>query len=117
MAKTLNFNTIKKKYLTVTFRDEEKTTVMIGTPNKAIMDELVSLNNDLKDMKDENNRTHIDDDTMDDLYRVSAKVISNNKGGVKMSKEKLEELFDFEDMLIFFTAYMEFMEELTNTKN
>ena len=31
---SLNFNNIKKQYLTVTLRDENKTTIMICNPSK-----------------------------------------------------------------------------------
>lgn len=115
MAKTLNFNTIKKRYLTVTFADETKTTVMIGTPTKAIMDELTSLQMNLQGQ--ENNDIENNEDNLNELFETCSRLMSRNKGGIKITKQFLEEQFDIEDILTFFNAYMEFISELTDTKN
>lgn len=112
MAKTLNFNTIKKQYLTVTFNDEKKTTVMIGTPTKSIMNELIALNESLDVDGDS-----ISNETIDELFYVCARVISRNKGGVTITKDFLEDTFDIEDLFTFFNAYMDFVTVLGNEKN
>lgn len=113
MSKPLNFNNVKKQYLTVTLADEKKTTLMIGTPTKALMDDLVLLQSSLETLsKDENNT-----EATGDLYNACAKVMSRNKGGIKITKEYLEEIFDFEDIIIFFNAYMNFISEVTGGKN
>lgn len=112
MAKSLNFNTIKKQYLTITLNDEKKTTIMIGTPTKAIMNEMLSLSDSL-----ESDGDNVSQETIDDLYYVCARVMSRNKGGVNITKEYLEEIFDIEDLFIFFNAYMDFVTVLGNEKN
>ena len=111
--KALNFNKVKKTYLTVTLADENNTTIMIGTPTKAIMDDLVLLQSGLETISEEDANV----DNTDELYSACAKVMSRNKGGVKISKEFLEEIFDFEDIIIFFNAYMNFITEVTSVKN
>ena len=111
--KALNFNKVKKTYLTVTLADENNTTIMIGTPTKAIMDNLVLLQAGLETISEEDANV----DNTDELYSACAKVMSRNKGGVKISKEFLEEIFDFEDIMIFFNAYMNFITEVTSVKN
>lgn len=111
--KALNFNKVKKTYLTVTLADENNTTIMIGTPTKAIMDDLVLLQSGLETISEEDANV----DNTDELYSACAKVMSRNKGGVKISKEFLEEIFDFEDIMIFFNAYMNFITEVTSVKN
>lgn len=113
MAKPLNFNNVKKKYLTVTLADEKKTTLMIGTPTKAIMDDLLLLQSSLETINED--ETNVE--ATDDLYLACAKVMSRNKGGIKVTKEFLENLFDFEDIMIFFEAYMDFIGEVTDVKN
>ena len=45
--KSLNFNNVKNTYLKVTLADDNNTTIMIGTPTKAIMDDLVLLQSGL----------------------------------------------------------------------
>ena len=111
--KSLNFNNVKKTYLTVTLADENDTTIMIGTPTKAIMDDLVLLQSGLETISEDDANV----DATDELYSACAKVMSRNKGGIKISKEFLEEIFDFEDIMIFFNAYMDFITEVTSGKN
>lgn len=113
MAKPLNFNNVKKKYLTVTLADENNTTLMIGTPTKAVMDDLILLKSSLEAIEED----AADNEATDDLFTACAKVMSRNKGGIKISKEYLEEIFDFEDIMIFFSAYMDFITEVTGGKN
>lgn len=113
MAKPLNFNNTKKKYLTVTLADEKNTTLMIGTPTKAVMDDLFLLKSSLEAIEDD----ATDETATDDLFAACAKVMSRNKTGAKISKEYLEEIFDFEDIMIFFEAYMNFISEVTSEKN
>ena len=112
MAKSLDFNNVPKKYLTVTLADEKKTTLIIGTPTKQIMDDLIVLR-DLKDGMGE----EADSEVMDGLYSACARIMSRNKGGIKIEKSLLEEIFDFEDIMIFFNAYMNFINEINESKN
>lgn len=112
MARAINFNTIKKQYLTVTLADEKKTTLLVGTPTKELMDELIRLQSDVKEDENENN-----EETLDDLYLACARVMSRNKGGIKVDKKLLEKNFDFEDIKLFFEAYMDFLGEVMGSKN
>ena len=113
MAKTLNFNNVKKHYLTVTLADEKSTTLFIGTPNKRAMDELLAIKESLDSIEDD--ATNVE--ALDDLYSACAKIMSRNKTGKEITKEFLEELFDIEDIIIFFDAYMDFVTELSDSKN
>ena len=112
MAKTLNFNNVRKQYLNVTLADENNTVLMIGTPTKAVMNDIVLLRSGLENLGEDAN-----DEALDDLYAVCARIMSRNKAGKKITKEYLEEIFDFEDIIIFFHAYVEFVSELSNSKN
>jgi len=113
MAKALNFNTVKKQYLPVTFADENKTTIFVGTPTKAIMDDLTLMKASLDEIAEDG----ANDADTDDLFEACAKIMSRNKTGAKITKEFLESVFDFEDVIIFFTAYMEFIDEVIASKN
>lgn len=112
MSNTLDFNKIKKKYLTVTLADEQKTTIMVGTPTKTIMNELTSLEEFFNGLTDD-----VSPEVLDDLYSTCATVMSRNKTNTKIEKEHLENVFDFEDLMIFFTAYMAFLDALVSEKN
>lgn len=110
MAKTLNFNGLKKQYLTVVLPDDKKTTLMVGTPTKAIFDEFTSI-------KDSLEGDNMEEEALNELYGICAKLLSRNKGGIKISKETVAELFDFEDVIVFIRAYTDFIHEVTNSKN
>lgn len=112
MAKSLDFNKVPKQYLTVTLADEKKTTLMIGTPDKKTMEELILLQDAIEGMEEEK-----DSEKMDCLYSLCSRLMSRNKGGIEISKEQIETLFDFEDIIIFFNAYMSFIDEVMTTKN
>ena len=111
MAKPLNFNTVKKQYWNVTLKDG--TVLLIGTPTKALMDDLSLLQDSIDTTGDEKSNI----EATDDLYNACARVMSRNKAGKKITKEYLAELFDFEDITIFFEGYMAFMDEVTGSKN
>lgn len=111
MAKALNFNKVKKNYLPVTFADENETTIFVGTPTKAIMDDLSILQASIDEI-DEDGAAETGE-----LYEACAKIMSRNKTGAKITREFLETVFDFEDIVIFFHAYMDFISEVINSKN
>lgn len=110
MVKSLNFNNLKKQYLTVTLPDEKKTVLMIGTPTKKLMSELVTLQGTLDDMQEDGEKLGV-------LYETCSKIMSRNKTNTPVKKEYLEELLDFEDVMVFFTSYMKFVEEINQRKN
>lgn len=111
--KAINFNNAKKQFLTVTLPDEKNTILMVGTPTKAIMNDLILLQSSLEAMNDDGANM----DAMDDLYNACAKIMSRNRAGVTITKDHLEAILDFEDIIIFFNAYMEFISEVTGGKN
>lgn len=111
MANVLDFTKRKKEYLTVKLDDPKKTVLMIGTPNKKILEDFMELNSQIED------EGGASGEMVSELYAVCAKVMSFNKGGVKITSEYLEEFFDIEDIMIFFNAYTEYMEKITTSKN
>lgn len=112
--KSLNFNSIKKRYLTVTLADKDQTTVMISTPTKRVLGAISNLQSVMT--KAENGNS-LSEEALDDIYDICAEIMSHNKSGVKIEKELLEDIFDFEDITIFFNAYMDFINEGIEGKN
>lgn len=113
MAKPLNYNNLKKKYLSVTLADENNTVLLVGMPTKSIMDELTSLEGSIETLDADS----ADLEALDDMYRVCAKIMSRNKCGIKITKEYLEDVFDYEDITIFLDAYTNFIGEISSVKN
>ena len=107
--KSLNFNSINKKHLTVTLNDDKGTVILVQSPTKKVMDCLINM--DRADY--EENST----EQINELYSVCAEVMSRNMAKVKITKEFLEEIFDIEDIQTFLNAYMEFVNSQTQGKN
>ena len=112
MSKTLNFNTMKKQYLSVTLPDEKKTTVMVSTPTKSTMTELIELGDRLSELDHADNL-----EIIDSLYDFCARLLSVNKARIEIDKEYLEDIFDIEDIVVLFKTYTEFVNEVYKTKN
>lgn len=110
MAKPLNFNNIKKRYLTVTFADKDNTTIMVGTPTKETIDELTSLADILDDDDMQN-------EAIDQMYEICTKIMSHNKTNKKITRAFIDNCMDIEDITLFIRAYTEFIGEITNSKN
>lgn len=113
MAKPLNFNKVKKSYLPVTFADDKETTILVGTPTKGVMDDLTVLQSHFEEIGEDG----ADETTTGEMFEACAKIMSRNKAGVKITREYLEAVFDFEDVVIFFRAYVDFIKEVVNEKN
>ena len=113
MAKTLDFNKTQKRYLNVVLADGKNTRLLVGMPTKAIMRHFFAVQERL----DEVEGTEVSGDLLDGLYEVCAMALSHNKAGVKVEQEKLETLFDFDDIMLFFNTYLDFIVEAANEKN
>lgn len=114
MSNVLNFNNVKKSYLTVTFADEKETTIMIGTPTKRVMDNLLILEETFKNVGESDD---LNPSIMDELYNACAQIMSNNKTRKPITADMLADLFDFEDIFLFFNSYMDFVSQVTDSKN
>lgn len=114
MANILNFNTAKKQYLTVTLPDEKNTTIMVCMPTKSLFEELDSIK---QGFVSADNTAESLDQALGDLYDLVARIMSRNKGGVKITKEDLENCLDFEDIILFFQSYLTFVNSVKASKN
>ena len=113
MAKSLNYNNVKKRYLNVTLADAKNTVLMVGMPTKAAMSRLFAV----QERMDEVEGTNLSEELLDDLYAVCAAALSRNKTGVVIHQAELEELFDLDDIMLFFDAYLDFVGEAASEKN
>lgn len=110
MSKSLDFTKLKKQCLTVTLADEDNTKILVTTPTKKVLDEFLT-------MKDSLVGEDVGEEAIGELYAMCSKLMSQNKAGRKITTEFLEGLFDFEDLVIFITAYSEFIAEVASSKN
>lgn len=110
MSKAINFNNLKKRYLSVTLPDEKQTVLLVTTPKKEVLDYLIAMKDNLSD-------DDMDESVLDEMYDICAKILSRNKTGHTITKNEVEDLFDFEDVIIFIKAYTDFIGEITSSKN
>lgn len=101
----LDFSKIAKRYFNVTLNDHRHTRLQIATPSKGIMDSLMQFDQTTSNM------------TIDDMYEICATVMSNNKGGRKVTAESLAEWMGYEEMKIFLQMYLDFVKDESNRKN
>lgn len=107
----LNFNNVKKTYMTITLPDDENTKLMIMTPTKSILDKLIGMEEFISGVDE------VGPGVLGDLYNVCAEIMNRNKAGRKITTEYISEVLDFEDLIIFFNAYMEYVGSASNSKN
>lgn len=107
----LNFNNIKKTYMTITLPDDENTKLMIMTPTKSIMDKVIGMEEFISGVDE------VGQGVLDDLYNVCAEIMNRNKAGRKITAEYISKILDFEDLIIFFNAYLEYVGSVSNLKN
>lgn len=109
MAKTLDFNKVKKQYFTITLNDDNQTKLQVMTPLKKQVAELTEL---LPDDAD-----NPSDDDLSALFDLAARLMSRNRQNYKIEASLLEDILDYEDLCIFFDTFTDFIVEVTDSKN
>ena len=111
----LNFNKVAKHYLTVTLLEPDNRKFMVGTPNKNLLDKIMAMDTKIKTENiDENNLSNFDSD---ELYNICGEIMSVNKTKTLITGKELGELWDVEDLFLFFNTYMTFLDSIANAKN
>lgn len=118
MAK-LDFNKINRPVLELTMMDEEHTVITVTTPTEGLVEELQETLPELQKILAPG-----DQGTVEAAYDLAARLISCNKQGLQVSADDLrskywpaDRLANMENMVVFFSVYMDFVEELNNAKN
>ena len=114
MANIIDFNSYRRPELILVMKDKKQTTLHVTTPTEQMVEELrVNLPELQKTL------TGQDEEASRLVYKLAAKLINCNLDGVTTTSEELAKKYgmNLEDMTIFFTAYMEFIEEIQNAKN
>lgn len=112
--RTLDLNTAKRPTLVLTLQDEEKTTVRISTPTEGLIEEVQQLSPDMLEIIQRG-----DQEGIEMVYDLAAKLMSCNRDLKKFTGTELREKYnmDLESAVLFFSAYMDFITDITNEKN
>ncbi len=114
MAKMLDFNSYRRPTLLLRMKDDGQTKLHVTTPTVELVEELRANLVELQAALTGNDAT-----ASHAVYELAAKLINCNLDGVVTTAEELATKFEMnlEDMTMFFTAYMDFLEETKNAKN
>lgn len=96
----LDFTKAKKNYLSIKMYDGE--VIFVGMPKKAVFEKLVAL-------RDAMETTDISDlDSINEIYELTASILSNNKARKEITAEYVGETFDTDDIGQIYQAYIAF---------
>lgn len=114
MNRTLDFNSIKKPTLTLTMPDEDRTVIRVLTPTVELVEKLIANEKDLtKTLKTP------DKDGVTAAFALAAEYISINKEGITVTAEDLRGKYNWgiDELIVFFSAYKDFVEAIETAKN
>lgn len=114
MPRTLDFNTLAPKVLTLVMRDDNQTRIDVGVPTEYMVEKLQAIAPHLTQMADNPEKVE-----NRELYELAATLINCNHSGIHVTAEELRDKYrmNLELMIAFYTAYAEFIDEITNAKN
>ena len=110
----LDFNKINKTYLTITLTNGK--TYLLTTPTKRLLNKILEMDSVLKTNDGEEVNT-LNEETIESLYKISSEIMSTNKTNTKVTSDELGDMWDIEDLILFFNTYMSYLESVTNSKN
>ena len=114
MAKTLDFNKVVKPTLRLIMPNEEKTVIEVSSPTERLVEELQEIAPQLSHAVESGSGAQTRD-----IYDLAARLISCNRSCLSVSAEDLRDKYcmNLESLIIFFNAYLDFINEITNAKN
>lgn len=119
MAKTLDFNKINQPVLPMIMGDEKKTLIKVTAPREALIEELEATMPELERVMEGQ-----DQEAIDLCYDLAARLISCNTTGLEVTREDLrgkywpkERIMNQLYLVTFYSAYLEFIQEINHAKN
>lgn len=114
MARTLDFNSINRPVLELVMQDEAKTVIKVGTPSEKLVEELQATMPELQNVLSSG-----DKEAVSLCYDLAARLINCNRSFITVTAEELRDKYhiDFEGLIIFYSAYLDFIQEINNAKN
>ena len=116
----VNFQKAKRNYMVLTFDDEREENgktvefekvIHVGMPKKRVFHALIDMQETM-DKKGEAQtaaeKNEADRETIDELYELTAQILSNNLKGEKITVDWVDEQFSIEEIKEFLTQYTKF---------
>lgn len=114
MPTVIDFNAYRRPELVFVMKDKRHTTLHVTSPTVQLVDELTANLPELqKALQGE------DEEASRLVYHLAAQLMSCNLDGVTVTGEELATKYglNLEDMAIFYSAYVELIDEIKKAKN
>ena len=114
MANTLVFNRHRPPILPIELMDEQNTVIHVTPPTVDLQEELRARLTDLTALLNGD-----DNEKRVALFDLAARLMSCNRNMRKITAEQLRTVYrvDEEDLVVFYSAYADFLKEIENAKN
>lgn len=116
----VNFQKAKRNYMVLTFDDEREENgkivefekvIHVGMPKKRVFHALIDMQ-EIVEKKGEAQtaaeKNEADRETIDELYELTAQILSNNLKGEKITVDWVDDQFSIEGIKEFLTQYTKF---------
>jgi len=116
----VNFQKAKRNYMVLTFDDEREENgkivefekvIHVGMPKKRVFHALIDMQ-EIVEKKGEAQtaaeKNEADRETIDELYELTAQILSNNLKGEKITVDWVDEQFSIEEIKEFLVQYTKF---------
>ena len=114
MAKSLDFNSLQRPTLELTMCDDAQTKIRLVCPYEKLIEKLETVGPELTETMKKNDASAIRA-----VYEFAAELFSCNDMGTKITAEDIRDKYrlGLESMIVFFSAYVDFIDEIKNAKN
>lgn len=114
MANIIDFNSYRRPELIFVMKDKKQTTLHVTAPTEQLVKEFRANLKELQKVL-----TQQDEEASRLVYHLAAKLLNCNMDGIVVTGTELARKYglNLEDMAMFYSAYLDFIEEIENAKN
>lgn len=115
MAKVLDLNSVEQQHtLELTLQDKDKTTLLVTIPTEGLVNELEATGPELTKVLKKGDKAGTDM-----AFDLAARLISCNRNGKTVTGTELREVYNmnFATLIVFYSAYLDFIADIKNEKN
>lgn len=125
----VNFQKAKRNYMVLTFEDEREENgkkveyervIHVGMPKKRVFSALIDMQEIMdkrEDAQTKKEKNEAERETIDELYDLTAKILSNNMERDIISTEWVEDQFSMDELKEFFMQYVKFVKGEASNPN
>ncbi len=114
MAKMLDLNALEQPTLEIKLRDDKHTVFRLVTPTTKLVERFIGAKAEIGEAAKSG-----DVEKIKRIYDIAAELISCNADYINVTADELKDKYrlSFGDVVTVFTAYLEFIKEISEAKN